>query len=116
MSALLVPSLPEKSAEQEKYVQLIASQCRARGNLGAKIFEGMFAAMPSYASNAAAAVFALNHVPCKDIAARYLAAVLNDMSRSSGLVQELIDGCTEYLEVRRVLNVSLPIYSLGTIF
>lgn len=93
-------------------MQLIASQCRARGNLGAKIFEGMFAAMPSYASNAAAAVFALNHVPCKDIAARYLAAVLNDISRSSGLVQELIDGCTEYLEVRRVLCVSVPMYCL----
>lgn len=80
-------------------MQLIASQCRARGNLGAKIFEGMFAAMPSYATNAAAAIFTLNHVPCKDISARYLAAILNDMSRSIGLVQELLEGNESFLEV-----------------
>lgn len=85
---------------QEKYVQLIASQCRARGNLGAKIFEGMFAAMPSFASTAAAAVFALNHALCEDATTRYLAAFLNDMARSAGLVQEMIDGSEEYLQVR----------------
>ncbi|CAM9206033.1 unnamed protein product, partial [Scytosiphon promiscuus] len=82
----------------EKYVQLIASQCRARGNLGAKIFEGMFAAMPSFASTAAGAVFALSHASCKDITTRYLAAFLNDMTRSAGLVQEMIDGSEEHLQ------------------
>lgn len=82
-------------------MQLIASQCRTRGNLGAKIFEGMFAAMPSFASTAAAAVFALNHASCKDITSRYLAAFLNDMTRSAGLVQEMIDGSEEHLQVRR---------------
>lgn len=86
--------------KQEKYVQLIASQCRTRGNLGAKIFEGMFAAMPSFATTAAAAVFALNHASCKDITSRYLAAFLNDMTRSAGLVQEMIDGSKEHLKVR----------------
>ncbi|CAM9190588.1 unnamed protein product [Ectocarpus sp. 13 AM-2016] len=82
---------------QEKYVPLISSQCRARGNLGAKIFEGMFAAMPSFATTAAAAVFALNHASSKDTATRYLAAFLNDMTRSAGLVQEMIDGSEEHL-------------------
>lgn len=79
---------------------MIASQCRTRGILGAKIFEGMFAAMPSFASTAAAAVFALNHASCKDITSRYLGAFLNDMTRSAGLVQEMIDGSEEYLQVR----------------
>lgn len=81
-------------------MQLIASQCRARGALGAKIFEGMFAAMPSFATTAAATVCSLNHALCKDIATRYLAAFLNDMTRSAGLVQELIDGSEDHLEVR----------------
>lgn len=81
-------------------MQLISSQCRSRGNLGAKIFEGMFAAMPSYASNAAAAVCSLNHAPCMEITTRYLAAFLNDMTRSSGLVQELIDSNQKHLKVR----------------
>lgn len=80
-------------------MQLIASQCRARGNLGAKIFEGMFAAMPSYASNAAGAVFVLHHAQSKEIASRYLAAILNDMARSAVLVHELLDRSQEYLEV-----------------
>ncbi|CAM9397615.1 unnamed protein product, partial [Phaeothamnion confervicola] len=62
----------------EKYVQLIASQCRARGNLGAKIFEGMFFALPSYASNAADTIYRLNHVPCAWNAGRYLSANLKD--------------------------------------
>lgn len=88
------------SFKQEKYVQLIASQCRTRGNLGAKIFEGMFAAVPSFASTAAAAVFSLDHASCKDITSRYLAAFLNDMTRSAGLVQEMIDGSEEHLQVR----------------
>lgn len=90
--------------EKAKYVQLIASQCRARGNLGAKILEGMFTAMPSYATNAAAAIFALHHIPCKDVSARYLAAILNDMSRSSGLVHELLEGNRSFLEVRLLLR------------
>lgn len=81
-------------------MKLIASQCRARGVLGAKIFEGMFAAMPSFATTAAAAVFALNHASCTDITTRYLAAFLNDMTRSAGLVQEMIEGSEEYLQVR----------------
>eukprot|EP00752_Nemacystus_decipiens_P011328 g10066.t1 len=68
-----------------------------RGNLGAKIFEGMFAAMPSFATTAAAAVFSLDHASCKDITSRYLAAFLNDMTRSAGLVQEMIDGSEEQL-------------------
>lgn len=81
-------------------MQLIASQCRTRGNLGAKIFEGMFAAMPSFASTAAAAVCALNHASCKNITSRYLGAFLNDMTRSAGLVQEMMDGSEEHLQVR----------------
>lgn len=63
--------------------------------------------MPSYASTAAAAVFSLNHALCKDIATRYLAAFLNDMARSFGLVQELIGGNQEYLEVK------IPNYFVG---
>ena len=82
-------------------MQLISSQCRSRGNLGAKIFEGMFAAMPSYASNAAAVVCSLNHAPCREVTTRYLAAFLNDMARSSGLIQELIDGNQKQLQVRK---------------
>ncbi|CAM9454665.1 unnamed protein product [Pylaiella littoralis] len=58
----------------------------------------MFAAMPSFATTAAATVCSLNHALCKDIATRYLAALLNDMTRSAGLVQELIDGTEDHLE------------------
>lgn len=89
---------------QDKYVQLISSQCRSRGNLGAKIFEGMFAAMTSYASNAAAVVCSLNHAPCEGVVTRYLAAFVNDMTRASGLVQEVIDGNQTHLEVRAVID------------
>ncbi|CAM9536665.1 unnamed protein product [Chrysoparadoxa australica] len=82
----------------EKYVQLIASQCRARGNLGAKIFEGMFFALPSYASNAANAIFRINHAPTAWNAVRYLTAILNDMSRSNDLMEELVATNKKHLE------------------
>lgn len=55
--------------------------------------------MPSFATTAAATVFALNHASCKDTTTRYLAAFLNDMTRSAGLVQEMIDGSEEHLQV-----------------
>lgn len=106
------PNSPRR-LEQERYVELIASQCRARGNLGAKIFEGMFAAMPSYASSAVAAVFALDHASCKEITTRYLAALLNDMTRSSGLVQEIIDGNNAHLEVENFTGVCRKILCPG---
>ena len=96
---------------QERYVQLISGQCRSRGNLGAKIFEGMFAAMPSYASNAMAVVCSLNHAPSREITSRYLAAFLNDMTRSSGLVLELIDGNQKHLQVRMSAILSVAGHS-----
>jgi hypothetical protein len=82
----------------EKYVQLISSQCRARGNLGAKIFEGMFFALPSYASNAAETIAKLNHRPCAWNSVRYLSAILNDMNRAGELMEELVRTNTEHLD------------------
>lgn len=82
----------------EKYVQLIASQCQSRGNLGAKIFEGMFFALSSYASNAATTIAKLNHQPCAWSAVRYLSAILNDMSRAGDIMADLISANTASLE------------------
>ncbi|CAM9431718.1 unnamed protein product, partial [Discosporangium mesarthrocarpum] len=99
----------------DKYVQLISNQCRARGNLGAKIFEGMFAALPSYASNAARTISLVNHAPCAWNCVRYLSAILSDMSRSFELMEELITSNKEHLQgiPINVTTVKEGIFSSG---